>query len=126
MVEVIDPPSGTDATKYQDFLDRHRRDLNCLLEKDRNIRMPALTRLKKELSAQPASVIEPFYRTDLLKPLVIILEDPIEKCREIAIEMFTEFVETYGLKEEAQLLLPAIVKRMNSHPFPETSEEVRI
>ncbi len=51
--------------------------------------MPAVTRLQKQVQTQPEKVMEPFYRNDLLKPLILILDDPIEKCREMAIEMFT-------------------------------------
>lgn len=34
--------------------------------------------------------------------------------------------ERVGLKEESQILLPAIAARMNNTPFPEQSEETRI
>lgn len=35
-------------------------------------------------------------------------------------------IERVGLKEEAQILLPAIANRLNKTPFPEPSEEVRV
>jgi len=38
----------------------------------------------------------------------------------------TKAIERCGLKDEAQILLPAIAKRMNKLPFLETSEEVRM
>lgn len=34
--------------------------------------------------------------------------------------------ERCGLKDEAQILLPAIAKRMNKLPYLENSEEVRM
>jgi len=35
-------------------------------------------------------------------------------------------IERIGLKDEAQILLPAVANRMNKSPFAETSEEVRV
>lgn len=57
---------------------------------------------------------------------MISLDDQIEKHREITIEIITAVIERIGLKEEAQILLPAIANRMNKLPFAEVSEEVRI
>lgn len=50
---------------------------------------------------------------------MLALEDQIEKNREISIEIFTKMIERVGLKEEAQILLPAIANRLNKTPFPE-------
>ncbi len=50
---------------------------------------------------------------------MIALEDQIEKNRELSIEIFTKMIERVGLKEEAQILLPAIANRLNKNPFPE-------
>lgn len=35
-------------------------------------------------------------------------------------------IERLGLKDEAQIILPAIANRLNKIPFPEPSEEVRV
>lgn len=37
----------------------------------------------------------------------------------MSIEIFTKMIERVGLKEEAQILLPAIANRLNKTPFPE-------
>jgi len=71
-------------------------------------------------------VIELFYRDKLVRRLIICLDDQIEKNREIAIEILIKAVERVGLKDEAQILLPAIAARMNKIPFLEKSEEVRM
>ena len=75
--------------------------------------------------------MEFFYRERLAKRLVITLEDQIEKNRELAIEIIQKYALLYiminayrqtervGLKEESQILLPAIAARMNNTPFPE-------
>lgn len=41
-------------------------------------------------------------------------------------EILSQFIERVGLKEEAQIILPAIAARMCKIPFAETSEEVRL
>ncbi len=50
---------------------------------------------------------------------MIALEDQIEKNRELSIEIFTKLIERVGLKEEAQIILPAIANRLNKVPFSE-------
>ena len=88
--------------------------------------------LRKSLNEEKDSkIVEFFYRERLAKRLVITLEDQIEKNRELAIEIIQKYVLIYftiyvyrqtervGLKEESQILLPAIAARMNNTPFPE-------
>ena len=65
-------------------------------------------------------IVEFFYREHLAKRLVLTLEDPIEKNREMAIEIIVTQTERVGLKEESQILLPAVAARMNNIPYPET------
>jgi hypothetical protein len=54
---------------------------------------------------------------------VIALDDQIEKNRELSIEIFTKMIERIGLKEESQILLPAISNRLNKTPFPEPCKQ---
>lgn len=65
------------------------------------------------------AVIEFFYREKLVRRLVLCLEDQIEKNREYAIEIMTKAIERVGLKDEANIILPAIANRMNKIPYPE-------
>lgn len=44
----------------------------------------------------------------------------------MTIEIITTMTERTGLKEEANILLPAIANRMKKVPFAEPSEEVRV
>lgn len=64
-------------------------------------------------------IIEFYYREKLVRRLILTLEDQIEKNRELAIEIMTKAIERVGLKDEAQILLPAISNRMNKIPFNE-------
>ncbi len=76
--------------------------------------------MRKSLTEEKDSkIVEFFYRERLAKRLVITLEDQIEKNREMAIEIIVKQTERVGLKEESQILLPAIAARMNNTPFPE-------
>lgn len=57
---------------------------------------------------------------------MICLEDKVEKNREISIELLTTCIEKCGIKEESQILLPAVANRMIKTPYAEPSEEVRV
>lgn len=99
-----------------------------LAENDRNLRRQALVEFNKVIDSSSVSdeLIEFYYREKLVRRLIMTLEDQIEKNRELAIEIMSKAVERVGLKEEAQILLPAISNRMNKIPFNEPSEEVRV
>lgn len=61
-----------------------------------------------------------FYREKLVRRLVISLEDQIEKNRELTIEILTKAIERVGLKDESNLILPAIAQRMSKFPYAES------
>ncbi len=65
------------------------------------------------------AILEFFYRERLCKRMVLRLEDPVEKHREMAIEILTEMVEKFGFKDESQIILPAISNRMIKVPYAE-------
>ena len=91
-----------------------------LSDGDRNIRKQALTELSKAInSVKDKEILNEFYRDKLCKRLVLCLEDQIEKNREVSLEMLTTCLEHCGFKEEAQIILPAVCKRMNATPYPE-------
>ena len=46
-------------------------------------------------------IVAYFYRERLVKRLVIILEDQIEKNREISIDIISKMIRKVGLKEES-------------------------
>ena len=63
--------------------------------------------------------IDFYYREKLVRRLVISLEDQIEKNRELTIEILTKAIERVGLKDESQIILPAIANRMCKIPYAE-------
>lgn len=116
-----------DEELFNDFLTRNKRNINCLLDKERNIRLKALKDFDKNLlSEENDAVLSKFWRDHLLKPLVLIYDDKVEKLREIAINITTQLIERFEVKEEAQVIIPGIVERMNKIPYAEPSEEVRL
>lgn len=117
----------SDEELFAEFLTRNKRNINCLLDKERNIRLKALKDFDKNLLDEKNDhVLSKFWRDHLLKPLVLIYDDKIEKLREFAINITSQLVERFELQEEAQVIIPGIVARMNKIPFPEPSEEVRL
>ncbi len=70
-----------------------QRDVNCLSDENRSTRKRALERLRKATigrcpgydPAQLQSVCE-----FLVKPLLRIFSDPVEKCRELSISLLAE------------------------------------
>lgn len=86
-----------------------------------------MTELKKSLTKEKNDeIVAYFYRERLVKRLVLCLEDQVEKNREMTIEIISTITERCGLKEEANILIPAISNRMKKLPYAEPSEEVRV
>ena len=75
------------------FLQKLQRDVNCLSDENRATRKRALERLRKECVGQtpsyPADVLQGLMGF-LLKPLIKMLSDPVEKCRELALYLLAE------------------------------------
>jgi len=115
-----DKTKMADSAEYLEFEQRHNRYINMLAENDRNLRRQALNEFKKTCGTpKNMEILEFFYRARLCKRLVLCLEDQVEKNRELAIEIMTTMVEHVGLKDESQMILPAIAARMAKIPFTE-------
>ena len=74
---------------------RVRRDINCLNEADRVARKRALERLKREtLSGRSVypTVLKIAFETVFLKPLLRVVGDSVEKCRELSIDLLSGWV----------------------------------
>jgi len=127
MSRSSDKTKMADSAEYLEFEQRHNRYINMLAENDRNLRRQALNEFKKTCGTpKNMEILEFFYRGRLCKRLVLCLEDQVEKNRELAIEIMSTMVEHVGLKDESQMILPAVAARMSKIPFAEPSEEVRV
>ncbi|XP_075141174.1 dynein axonemal assembly factor 5 [Leptodactylus fuscus] len=104
------------------------RHLNCLCDGNKSTRKRALASIQKEAEDQRLSsgALQEVFG-ELLKPLLRCLCDPMEKCREIAIQTLTYCVSSVPRPEEAlPYLVPAITQRLGQPDIMEPSEELRL
>ncbi|XP_056263167.1 dynein axonemal assembly factor 5 [Pseudoliparis swirei] len=104
------------------------RHLNCLNEDNKATRKRALELIKKETveKGHSSSVLQELFSA-LLKPLLKCLSDPMERCRETAIAMLTEFIRCVPNPEESlPYLMPCLAQRLGEKEFLEPAEELRL
>ncbi|XP_018423410.1 PREDICTED: dynein assembly factor 5, axonemal [Nanorana parkeri] len=104
------------------------RHLNCLNDDNKSTRKRALAAIQKEAEDKrlsSAALQEVF--GELLKPLLKCLSDPMERCRELAIQIITYCVTNVPRPEEAlPYLIPSITQRLGNQEITEPSEELRL
>lgn len=117
------------------------RELNRLLDSDRNTRKKGLQKLyeslpweRKETRPQLVKFVEESIIEVILS--ANILADPIEKCREYALKLlvsYTAQLKKPSGKAASQLgdtavrqLLVSLMARIETTPFPESAEELRL
>lgn len=102
------------------------RDLNCLKETNKTTRKRAIESINKQTTTdvQPAVLKEVL--SEIAKPVVGLISDPAEKCREISLLYIDECTDI--LQEEFDVLpmvFPVFVQRLGQPDLIEPSEEVR-
>ncbi|XP_041363360.1 dynein assembly factor 5, axonemal-like [Gigantopelta aegis] len=106
------------------------RHLNCLTEENRNIRKKAVEGLRTETidrtpPLDPESLHLVF--SEILKPLLKLLSDPVEKCRELSVSMISDFLKHVQKPDEhLPYIIPVLCQRLGQQEIVETSEEVRL
>ena len=108
-----------------------QRDLNCLVDDNRQTRKRALTKLGTLPSAgHPPEVLAQVWNDLLRTPITRIFGDAVEKNRELAITLTSELFAVLPdatLVESLTLVVPAIVARIgNGAALAEESEELRL
>uniref|UniRef100_A0A8C5QE17 Dynein axonemal assembly factor 5 n=1 Tax=Leptobrachium leishanense TaxID=445787 RepID=A0A8C5QE17_9ANUR len=104
------------------------RHLNCLNDDSKFTRRKALVAIQQEaqnkrLSSGPLQEVF----AELLRPLLRCLTDPMEKCRELAIQIISHCVGNVPRPEEAlPYLIPAVTQRLGNPEIVEPSEELRL
>ncbi|KAK2833462.1 hypothetical protein Q5P01_017351 [Channa striata] len=104
------------------------RHLNCLNEDNKATRKRALEQIKRETvdKGLPSSVLQEVFSA-LLKPLLKCLSDPMERCRETAIVVITEFIRCVPKPEESlPYLMPCLAQRLGEKDILEPAEELRL
>uniref|UniRef100_A0A3P9HKG3 Dynein axonemal assembly factor 5 n=1 Tax=Oryzias latipes TaxID=8090 RepID=A0A3P9HKG3_ORYLA len=102
--------------------------LNCLNEDNKATRKRAIEFIKKETVDKGLSsgVLQEIFSA-LLKPLLRCLSDPMERCRETAISVITEFIRCVPKPEEfLPYLMPCLAQRFGENEILEPAEELRL
>lgn len=103
------------------------RDINCLREKDKNVRINSLKRLDQSLFKEPPGSLAGFFAVKLKAPLLDLLKDPADKCKELTVAILSKLVKLEGiLNEDVAAVIKALHGRLGVEPVQETCEEVRI
>eukprot|EP00035_Acanthoeca_spectabilis_P038872 m.57037 g.57037 ORF g.57037 m.57037 type:complete len:852 (+) comp9334_c0_seq1:395-2950(+) len=126
---VADGAAGAAATSAADeVLQGIRRDINLLSDSSKMARRRALTTIRKNtLDAKlPAETLVVILEA-ILKPLLKLFVDSVEKVRELAVELLIDFTsEISKIDSSLPYLVPAIESRMGQIEIEEPSEEVRL
>ncbi|XP_029292863.1 dynein assembly factor 5, axonemal [Cottoperca gobio] len=104
------------------------RHLNCLNEDNKSTRKRALELIKRDTldKGLSSSVLQEVFSA-LLKPLLKCLSDPMERCRETAITIITEFIRCIPKPEETlPYLMPCLAQRLGEKETLEPAEELRL
>nr|XP_061805725.1 dynein axonemal assembly factor 5-like [Nerophis lumbriciformis] len=104
------------------------RHLNCLGEDNKSTRKRALESIKRETVDKKLSgaVLQELFSA-LLKPLLKCLSDPMERCREIAILLISDFIRFVPEPQESlPYLMPCLAQRFGEKEILEPSEELRL
>lgn len=113
------------ASEVSQALARH---LNCLNDDNKNTRRRALAAIQKEVEDKRLSsgALQEVFG-ELLRPLLRCLADPMEKCREVSIQIITYCVTNVPRPEESlPYLIPTISQRLGHQEITEPSEELRL
>ncbi|ESO05753.1 hypothetical protein HELRODRAFT_111152 [Helobdella robusta] len=125
------------SSRVFEFNKTVQRHLNCLAEDNRNVRKKALEEIKDRLYVgQDSSLGDQLSSGELqlilsensfISPILRVFNDPIEKCREIAISIVVQGLETMPEPEELlQYIFPIMIKRLAQSEVVENSEEIRL
>lgn len=119
-----------------EFEVKFQRDLNRIIDSDRNTRKRGLQKLLDDvpwtniskLSTESKETFYTFVKSTLLKLLLSTIADPVEKCREITLAILQKVFSTIDIEQIECLpdLVKKLCKRVGENPFPETAEELRL
>ncbi|KAI1884449.1 hypothetical protein AGOR_G00226510 [Albula goreensis] len=104
------------------------RHLNCLNEDSKSTRKRALESIKRETFEKGLSsgVLQDVF-TCLLKSLLKCMSDPMERCRETAIQMIGDFIRGVPQPEDClPYLIPVLTHRLGGKEILEPAEELRL
>lgn len=128
VVVVVFGMAAGDEQAAAEVLKGLARHLNCLNEENKSTRKRAIELIKRETIDRglSSSVLQEVLAV-LLKPLLKCLSDPMERCRETAINIITEFIRCVPKPEEClSYLMPCMAQRLGEKEIQEPAEELRL
>ncbi|XP_076838307.1 dynein axonemal assembly factor 5 [Brachyhypopomus gauderio] len=116
---------GAAAAEVVRSLARH---LNCLNEDNKTTRKRAIEAIKKETidKGLPSAVLQEVFGC-VLKPLLKCLWDPVERCRDAAVQMIGHFIRCASAPQDClPYLVPSLAQRLGGKETLEPAEELRL
>ena len=120
----------TGTASAEIVLQNLNRHLNCLVEENRNSRKRAIEGITKETilrkpALEPLVIQEVF--DEILKSLLKIFADPVEKNRELVIALIGKCLDIVPQPHLfLPFLVPTLAQRLGQQEMVESSEEVRL
>lgn len=107
------------------------RQISCLGDGSRSAKRRALEFIRKNTINKKQSidtdVLEEIFCSDLRKPLLRCFSDPVDKCRELSIELVNEFIDILSTPGNLlPYLIPCAVQRLGQKEITEGAEEIRL
>lgn len=105
------------------FINKLKRDINCLLDSDRGARRAALEKLTSEISSAASKEnVKILLNEYLISPLLKCLEDKIEKHREMTIKLLMIILDSIPELDRLiiSMMINSILSRVDHIPFLET------
>lgn len=118
------------SSEISDVLQNINRHVNCLGEENRNTRKRAIEGIKKEIFGRKPCVegiVLQGVLSEIVKSLLKLLSDPVEKCRELTVSLLSQFLEKIPEAHEfLPFVIPVITQRLGQPELIEPSEELRL
>eukprot|EP00597_Dinobryon_sp_UTEXLB2267_P018080 CAMPEP_0201114058 /NCGR_PEP_ID=MMETSP0812-20130820/78180_1 /ASSEMBLY_ACC=CAM_ASM_000668 /TAXON_ID=98059 /ORGANISM="Dinobryon sp., Strain UTEXLB2267" /LENGTH=977 /DNA_ID=CAMNT_0047377649 /DNA_START=1245 /DNA_END=4175 /DNA_ORIENTATION=+ len=119
------------------FEAKFQRDLNRIIDSDRNTRKRGLQKLVEDIpwnsvtkSKDSNEEFSSFAGNTLFRLLLGTIADPVEKCRELTLTLLQKIIslpnENIGSVELIVELTKKLTHRVGEQPFPEPAEELRL
>lgn len=114
---------------------KHGRDINLLIDEKRPQINNSFSQISKTLSNDliPGKEKLYFFENYILRNYLITIDSPFDSIREVSLNLLKQVSEisskngTFSLKTETQsAILLRILYRVNTFPFKEQSEEIRL
>ena len=112
----------------EEILKNIARHINCLADENRNARKRAIEGIRKEtIGKKTSNAVLQSVLSEILKPLLKLVSDPVEKCRELTITYLKDCVLCIPRPQEMlPFIMPVLVQRLGQQDITEPSEELRL